>query len=51
MSVTITRTNRVRSENRCVLIKGVGSDAHEPWCVTAELNNYTVYRYCTSTAV
>jgi hypothetical protein len=40
----------VRSESRCD-IKGVGSDVQEPQGVKTELNNYTLYRYCTSTAV
>jgi hypothetical protein len=38
----------VRSEIRSVLIKGVGSQLKEEG---TDLNNYTLYRCCTSTAV
>jgi hypothetical protein len=34
----------VRSESRCALMKGFGSDVHEPQWVKTELNNYTLYR-------
>jgi hypothetical protein len=43
--------NAVRSESRCALIEDVGSQLKEPQWVKTELNNYTLYRYCTSTAV
>jgi hypothetical protein len=41
----------VRSESRCALIKVVGCDVHEPQFIKTELNNYSLYRYCTTTAV
>jgi hypothetical protein len=42
--------NTLRSESRCGGIKGVPL-LKEPKCLKTELNNYTLYRYCTSTAV
>jgi hypothetical protein len=42
--------NTVRSESRSALVKAV-PQLKEPQWVKTELNNYTLYRYCTSTAV
>jgi hypothetical protein len=43
--------NTLLSEIRCSLVKGVGNDVHERLYKKTELNNYALYRYCTSTAV
>jgi hypothetical protein len=41
----------VLSESRCALMKGAGVKSTSVYTVKTELNNYTLYRYCTSTAV
>jgi hypothetical protein len=50
VSYKISSKSRVRSENRCALIKHV-TQLKETWGFKSELNNYTLYWYCTSTAV
>jgi hypothetical protein len=43
--------NTVASESRCALVKDVGFVFQEPQGVKTESNSYTLYRYCTATAV
>jgi hypothetical protein len=41
----------VHLESCYALTKGIGSYVHEPQRIKTELNNYTLYRYCKSSAL